>query len=246
MIALLVGVLAAALHASPAAGRALKHPAPPPPALNVVHHRLKRGAAAGYQALEASIVAAYERARAPLYWTAFQSTRDPRDVLYLNAFETPEDLARAGDAYRALEPSHPELARLTARLQAMIETQSSLLTTHHEEIAYTRPDVDFATMRALMLVTFRVRPGHEGQFVDAVRTAAGGGAPWLVYEAKDESTFVLLSPLRSRAEARRAVPIPRAIREVRRAYRRADVEVYALSPAMSRVPVAAPARPKAH
>jgi hypothetical protein len=54
-----------------------------------------------------------------------------------------------------------------------------------------------------------------------------------VYEANEESTFVLLAPLRSRAEARRAAPIPRAIRELRGIYGRATTELYVLMPALS-------------
>lgn len=255
MTAMLAGVVAAVLALAPAAGRtaAAKPATAPPPALNIVHHRLKRHAVASYQTLEASIASAYERAKMPLYWIAFQSTRDPRDVLYLNAFDAPEGLARSTATYRALAPAHPDLGRLSARLASLVESQSSMLTTRREEPAYTRGDVDFATMRALMLATFRVRPGHEGQFTEALRDAGGGGVPWIVYEANAESTFVLLWPLRSRAEASRVAQIPRVLREMRRAYRRADVEIYSLSPSMSRLPLeyfarsrnAAP-KPKAH
>ena len=245
---MLAGLVVAALSLGPAAAA---RPAPlkpvlaPPPALNIVHHRVKRRAVAGYQALEASIVAAYERAKMPLYWMTFQSTKDPRDVLYLNAFDTPEGLARASETYRALAPAHPDVGRLSERLASLIESQSSLLTTRRDDLAATRTDVDFSTLRALVLVTVKVRPGHEGQFVDALRAAGTAGAPWIAYEANAESTFVLLAPLRSRAETGRASPLPRALREARSAYRRADVQVYALSRSMSRVQVA-PTKLKAH
>jgi hypothetical protein len=207
----------------------------PPPTLNVVHHRIKRQAVQTYQTLEASIVAAFDRAKAPLYWMTFQSTADPRDVLYFNLFETPTDLQHATSTYRSLAPSHPELERLQTRLAGLIETQSTVLTTLRDEVAYTRADVDFSTMHAVKMATFRVKPGHEGQFIDAVRTAGGAGAPWIVYESTADPTFVLLWPLRSKSDAKSAT-IPRGLRDLRRAYRRTD-GLYVLSASMSRMPV---------
>ncbi len=219
---------------------ASKPPAAPPPFLNIVHHRLKRGAPASYPGVEASIVAAYDRAKLPLYWTTFQSTKDRRDILYLNAFESAGDLARATDAYRTVSPGHPELARLSARLATMIESEADLLTARRDEIAYSRRDVDFAALRGLQLVTFHVKAGHEGKFMDAVRKAGGSGVAWILYEATAEPTFVLVTPLRSRAEARRPAPIPRPIRELRGIYHRAVTETYLLVPVMSRIAVPRP------
>ena len=225
---------------------------PPPATLNIVHHRLKRSAPVGYQTLEASIVNAYERARIPLHWLTFQSVKDPRDVIYLNLFDTPADLQRASDTYNSLAHAHPELARLTTRLSSFIESQDSVLTTRRDEVSYVRADVDFSTMRALFLATFRVKAGHEGQFMDAVRREGGSGAPWIVYESTSDPTFVLVWPLRSRAEGR-AASIPRTLRALRRAYIRTTAGQYSLSSTMSRVPVefvakskSAVPKPKAH
>jgi hypothetical protein len=213
-------------------------PTMPPNVLNVVHHKLKRGTTAAYQTLEASIVAAYKRAKVPsFFWMTFQSTKDSRDVLYLNVAETTEQFNHLGEVWPSVAAAHPDLVRLQTRLAAMIEGQSSTLTRRREEIAYTRGDVDVATMRAVQLFTFHVKPGHEGRFMEGIRAAAAGGAPWIVYEANEESTFVLVMPLRSRTEARRAATIPRAIRELRGAvYRRAETELFLFTPAMSRPP----------
>jgi len=231
---------------------ALKAAVLPPATLNIVHHKLKRGTPASYQSLEASIVSAYDRAKVPIYWLTFQSVKDPRDVLYLNLFDAPSDLDRATEMYRSLAPAHPELTRLSTRLSSMLDAQSSLLTTRRDDVSFTRTDVDFSTMRAVMLATFRVKAGHEGQFIDAIRKAGGGGAPWIVYESTADPTFVLVWPLKSRSEARGA-SLPRPLRELRRTYARSEVGVYALAPAMTRTPTeffakakSAASKPKAH
>ncbi len=221
------------LLAALVAGKALLAP---PPALNIVHHRVKRQAVQSYQTTEASIVAAYERAKAPIYWMTFQSATDARDILSFNLFDRPDDLQRATATYRAIAPSHPELGRLASRLSSLLDSQTSVLTTRRDEVSYTRADVDFSTMRAVKIATFRVKAGHEGQFIDAVRMAGGGGAPWIVYESTADPTFVLVWPLRSKSDARTA-SIPRALRDLRRAYRRTEFAVYTLSASISRMPV---------
>lgn len=233
----LFGVLFALLGATSAARPAAK-PATPPVSVNIVHHKLKRGTTAAYQALEATIVSAYERAKMPLYWLTFQSTKDARDVLYLNVFNTPDGFEHASESFRTLSPSHPELNRLSTRMAAMIETENSVLTTRRDEIAYTRSDVDFQNLRALLLVTYRLKPGHEGKFMDAVRKAAGAGAPWLVYESNSDPTFVVIAPLKSRNEAKRAVSLARPLRELHGQYRETR-DVYVLVPAISRRPTPA-------
>ena len=73
--------------------------------------------------------------------------------------------------------------------------------------------------------------------MEGIRAAAASGAPWIVYEANEESTFVLVMPLRSRTDARRAATLPRAIRELRGAvYRRAETGLFVFAPTMSRPP----------
>lgn len=251
----LAAIALAAATASRAATIAPKHSGAPPAVINVVHHKLKRGTPPAYQTLEANIVAAYERAKVPqFYWLTFQSARDARDVLYLNVANTVEEFNSLASAWTGIAAAHPELPRLQQRLAKLIETQTSTLTTRRDDIQYGRTDVDFSSMRALLLTTFHVKAGHEGRFVEAVRRASGSHAPWVLYEANDEPTFVLLAPLKSRAEAKRAAPVPRAVRALKGVFRDMETRLYVLTPAMSRVPEAfgqarsrtATPRPHAH
>jgi len=223
----------------PDQSRGAKRAGAPPPVVNIVHHKLKRSAPGTYQTLEATIVGAYERAKVPrFYWLTCQSTRDSRDILYLNLANSADEFRSLSDAWPGVASSHPDLPRLQQRLAKLIETQSSTLTTRRDDIEYGRTDVDFSTMRALLLTTFHVKAGHEGRFVEAVRRASGSHAPWVLYEANDEPTFVLLAPLKSRAEAARTAPVPRAVRSLKGVYRDMEARVYALMTPMSRVPEA--------
>jgi len=226
--------------------RDAKRPGAPPPVLNVVHHKLKRGTPSNYQTLEATIVGAYERAKVPrFYWLTFQSTKDPRDVLYLNLANTVDEFHSLADSWQTVSAAHPELPRMQQRLEKLIESQSSTLTMRRDDIEYGRADVDFASMRAMLVTTVHVTAGHEGRFVEAVRRASGSHAPWVLYEATDESTFVLVAPLKSRAEAKRTAPVPRAVKSLKGVYRDINTRLYALAPPMSRIPEAfGQARPR--
>jgi len=234
-----VAVSLASASAAAAAAAPAKQAGAPPPVVNIVHHKLKRGAPGTYQTLEATIVGAYDRAKVPgFYWLTFQSTKDPHDILYLNLANSADEFRSLSDAWPGVAGAHPDLPRLQQRLAKLIETQSSTLTTRRDDIEYGRTDVDFSTMRALLLTTFHVKAGHEGRFVEAVRRASGSHAPWVLYEANDEPTFVLLAPLKSRNEAARTASVPRAVRTLKGVFRDMDTRVYALAPAMSRAPEA--------
>src|SRR5260370_19183284 len=90
--------------------------------------------------------------------------------------------------------------------------QTSMLTPRRDDgdQAVGRPD--FAAMRALRLTIFQVKPGHEGDFITAVRTTNAKDRFWLVYEANETSTFVLISPMRtSRVDRGEGPAIPRTL-----------------------------------
>jgi hypothetical protein len=229
-------LLAAVLPA--AAFAAAPSPGAPPRVLNVTRVRLKPQSSTAYSTIEAQIVRAFERAKLPIYWIALQAPKDANDVLYLNLFDAREALDHATAAYRDAARVHPDLTQLQQRLSELVAAQTTSLTTRREDIDRTGREVDFATMHALRLTAFQVRPGREGEFVQAIRTANPKDGAWLVYEATDSSTFYLIT-LKRRAIGRGdAPPIPRTLRRYRGVYTKADTRVYAVRPAMSHVPQA--------
>ena len=208
----------------------------PPKILNVVRQKLKPGTSQSYQALEIAIVAAYEQARVPVFWIMLQSRTDATDIVYLNVADSVEDWEAMGARYRKAAAAHPELDKMSARLATFIERSTSTLTTRRDEIPFSRTGMDLQSMRALRLTVFEVSPGHEGRFVSAARAAANRGAPWLLYEANDASTFMLVAPLRSAARVKRTPGIPRRLQELKGSRSPTDDGVYTLRPQMSHPP----------
>lgn len=219
---------------APASAAPARRPGAPPKILNVVRQTLKRGTAAAYAGLEASIARGYRQARIPVYWVCLQSPKNPAAILYLNVHDAPEHADRAAATYRDMVPRHPDLVRLQQRLAGYAASPPvSMLTTRRDEFVYGRGDVDFATMGALRVTVFHVRPGREGEFVDAAQT--GRAVPWQIYEDAATSTFFLLAPLRTASEQRDA-GLPRALRRLKGIYTVEKPVVYAVRPDMSHAP----------
>jgi hypothetical protein len=211
-------------------------PGAPPRVLNLVRVKLKPRSAGAYNALEAQIVRAYERAKAKVYWICLQGPRDASDVLYLNLHDSPEAAQRMESNYRDTIKQHPELTALQQRLTDLTLSTVSTMTTRRDDIDRAAAGVDFATLRTIRLTIFEVRPGREGEFLKAIRTTSAKEGSWLVYEANDSSTYALMT-LKRTAIGRRdaATAVPRALRRARGVYTKVETHVYTVRPAMSHV-----------
>ena len=237
---LTAGLMLAWLASTPpalAARSAVAHQEPPA-VLNVVRHKLKPGTTHSYEALEASIVAAYEQAKVPLFWVMLQSRTDPTDIVYLNVADSIDEWASLPARYRKAAAVHTELDKMSARLATFIERSVSTLTTRRDEIPFGRLGADLQNMRGLRLTVFDLKPGHEGRFVNAARTAAGSGASWLLYEATDAPTFMLVAPLKSTSRVKKMPAVPHRLQGIDNGLLPTADGVYAVRPQMSHPPKA--------
>ena len=219
-----------------AARRPAHVPAAPPRILNIVHQKLKPGTSQSYEALETAIVAAYEQAHVPLFWIMLQSRTDATDIVYLNVADSLEEWNERPARYRKAVAAHPELEKMSARLATFIERTTSTLTTRRDEIPFSRTGIDLQTMRALRLTVFAIRPGHEGRFVNAARGTSDRAAPWLLYEANDAPTFMLVTPLRTAKHTGKASALPHRLQALKEEGTPSADGVYAVRLHMSRPP----------
>jgi len=219
-----------------AARRPAHVPADPPRILNVVRQKLKPGTSHSYESLETAIVAAFEQARVPLFWIMLQSRTDATDIVYLNVADSLEEWNDLPARYRKAVAAHPELEKMSARLATFIERTTSTLTTRRDEIPFSRSGIDLQTMRAMRLTVFEISPGHEGRFVKAARGTSDRAAPWLLYEANDAPTFMLVTPLRTARHANKASALPHRLQELKEEGTPSADGVYAVRLHMSRPP----------
>jgi hypothetical protein len=139
----------------------------PPKFLNMVHQELKPGRSGAYAELETSIARIYSRENIPVFWVELGSITGPAEVLYLNLFDSSEEMAKAMDALSTGLAAHPELVQMQDRLlQENTSNGTSVLGVRRDDMGYRANTIDFSKMRVLRLSTVFAHPGYERAFME--------------------------------------------------------------------------------
>ena len=232
------GLIAAGLAvAASAAAAPVKAP---PKLLNIVRVKVKPRAGGPYATLEAQIVRAYDRGKIKVHWLGL-SDRDGTDVLYLNLADSPEAWGQMSTTYESAMKRHPEIVELQQRLAGMAASTVSTLTRRRDDVDRVQPGVDFTSMRSLRLTIVEVRPGREGAFLDALRTAPASDGAWLVYEADESSTYALITLARTKLTRKDGRTMPRSLRRSKGIFTKVETRLYTMRPAMSHPAPVSPA-----
>jgi hypothetical protein len=182
----------------------------PPKFLNMVHQELKPGRMGAYDELETSIARIYSRENLPVFWVELESITGPSEVLYLNFFDSSEEMAKAVDALSAGLAAHPELVQMQDRLlQENTSNGTSVLGVRRDDMGYRVNTIDFSKMRALRLSTVFAHPGYERAFMETEWSLSEASekvhaqSAWAVYEVVGglpEPAFVIVTPMQSLRE----------------------------------------------
>src|SRR4029077_2135536 len=208
MIFLLVSAFVCAVPAQEKSADAAK--AGPPKYLNIVHQELKPGRAGAYDEMESSIARIYNRENIPVFWVELESITGPSEVLYLNLFDSSEEMAKAMDALNAGLAAHPELAQMQDRLlQENTSNGTTVLGVRRDDMGYRAKSIDFSKMRVLRLSTVFAHAGYERAFMETEWSLSEASekvhaqAAWAVYEVVGglpERAFVIVTPMQSLRE----------------------------------------------
>lgn len=235
---------------------AAESPAPPgpPKVLQIWREEVKPGKGAAHVKVEKGFVAAAARANWPQPYIAMTSITGPGEAWFLAGFPS----------FAAWEKDRNDTEKnkaFSAELDALFEKDGELLANIRSLVAILREDlsaggpVDIPKMRYFRLVTFRVRPGHENDFQDAVKIVKSAyekakiDLPWAVYQISGGMpgpTFLLFIPMKSMSEIDAAIARAGAIREAEGpenekalakmasdGYATVESNIFAFSPAMS-------------
>ena len=230
----------------------------PPKFLNMVHQELKPGRSGAYAELETSIARIYSRENIPVFWVELGSITGPAEVLYLNLFDSSEEMAKAMDALSTGLAAHPELVQMQDRLlQENTSNGTSVLGVRRDDMGYRANTIDFSKMRVLRLSTVFAHPGYERAFMETEWSLSEASnkvharSAWAVYEVVGglpEPSFVIVTPMQSLQEidgifeASESVKtteggaLEQHLQELARiAYGTSDTRLFAVGPRMSRV-----------
>jgi hypothetical protein len=179
-------------------------------------------------------------------------------VLYLNLFDSSEEMAKAMDALSTGLVAHPELVQMQDRLlQENTSNETSVLGVRRDDMGYRAKTIDFSKMRVLRLSTIFAHPGYERAFMETEWSLSEASekvharSAWAVYEVVGglpEPSFVIVTPMQSlqdidgiveASESLKATEggaLEQHLQELARiAYGTSDTRLFAVAPRMSHV-----------
>jgi hypothetical protein len=215
----LIGATCLVLSAAvPLAG---EEPGPPPKVLQIFREEVKPGKSAAHEKFEAGWPKAFAKANWPTHYIALSSLTGPNEAWFAAGY----------DSFAAWEKDQKDLeknAALTTEMERLSEKDGEFISSGRGLVAINRddlgygPHVDIAKMRYFRIVTFRVRPGHDNDFTNAVKIVkdaykkANVALSWAVYQVSaglPSPTFMVWIPMRSLDEADAALKAMKAIQE---------------------------------
>ena len=183
-------------------------PSGPPKVIQIYREEVKPGKGAAHEKMEAAWPRAFANAKSPTHYLAITSVTGPSEAWFVTGF----------DSLAAWEKDRLETEKntaLTTQLDQLGEKDGELLSgarsivaNYREDLSY-RPGVNLGQMRYFYLTTFRIRPGHEQDFLDAnkiIREAhekADVPEHWAVFQVISglpNGTYLTFQPLKSLSE----------------------------------------------
>jgi hypothetical protein len=174
---------------------------PPSPIINVYREEVKPGRMSAYVRIEEDAARFCAKAGCPNPYLAINSITGPREVWWINGFDSTEAMEKVWQAYAAS-------VEISRELNAVDESKADLAFPATNLMARFRPEMSFHTSqifpRFLLISVIHVRPGHVASFRDTrVRfktVLERAGRPQWTYQVTsgtDDVTFLVMTPGRS-------------------------------------------------
>lgn len=215
----LVGVACLLVSAIPRA--AAEEPPPPPKILQIFREEVKPGKAAAHEKVEAGWPRAFAKANWPTRYLALTSLTGPAEAWFAAGYESFAAWEKDMKGIEANKALSAELEKLSAADAECISGGRGLVAMRREDLGYG-PNADIAKVRYFRIITFGVRPGHEKDFMDAVKIVKEAyqktNVPisWAVYQVSGGMpgpTFLVWVPMRSLDETDTVLAAAKAIQE---------------------------------
>lgn len=231
----------------------------PPNFLVLVQQEIQPGKSSERQKLETALSHACDRLEAPGFWIDLQSLTGPRQALFLDPFDSFEQMHETHSGWRQFYAAHPEIAQMQREIDSLVGSERTLVAIRRDDLSYLAENIDFSEARFLRVLEVRLFPGHENDFVEAARlwndaySKIKSDKPTVVYQLREGSTtpaFLILLPMSEPAEyddllaqqqnmleAGEGDGSADRLRQIaRESYASTESSLYEVSPEMSHVP----------
>lgn len=178
--------------------------AAPPNVLLLVHQEILPGRTSDRQRLETNISRACDRLDATSFWIDLQSLTGPREALFFGPFDSFAHLEQSNASWGQFYAAHPDLARMKDDIDALVGTERTIVAVRRDDVGYLADSIDLSETRFMRILEVRLFPGHENDFVEALRILADAytkikaDMPWLVYQVNlgmSSPAFLILAPM---------------------------------------------------
>ncbi len=236
-----------------------KAPMGPPKVLQIFREEVKYGRGSAHEKNEAAYVAAFKRAKWPTTYLAVASLTGPGEAWFLTGYDSFEAWEKDNKAAEKATALQAELAQLGEKDAEYVSNGRSIAAFHRADLDYNAP-VNIGQMRYFRINTYRVRPGHEPDFVEAAKTVRatyeklGVEVHWAVYQVSSgmpSPTFLVFVPTKSLKEIDEGLARVMAFQEAlgeengkklqkmaAEGYLSTESNIFAFSPKMSYAPKA--------
>lgn len=182
-------------------------PQDPPKVLYISREMVKPGKSRAHSEWEKGWPAAYKKVNYPTPYIAMTSMSGPNEAWYLIGYSSWDALEKDNAMSDANAALTADLRKLSTGDGEYLSDTRGVVAEYVPELSY-RSKIDLSKMRYMDVASFRMRPGHDGDFgkvaamfVDAY-TKANIDAPWAVYRVATgmpATTYFVITPMRSLA-----------------------------------------------
>jgi hypothetical protein len=207
---ILLCAVALILSGATAALAQAQAPAPmgPPKLLQIIREEVKVGKGPAHEKNEVGYPQAFKKAKWPTNFLAITSITGPSEAWFLIGYDSFEAWEKDRQAIEKNTALIAELNQLDAKDAEFVSGTRSLVAVYREDLSH-RPGMNIAQMRYFRMLTFRVRPGHEADFGEAVKIVRAGYEKadveihWAVFQISSGMpgpTFLVFAPTKSLKE----------------------------------------------
>ena len=231
--------------------------AAPPNLVLLLHQEIQPGKTKERQKLESSMSRACDRLQTPNDWIDLQSISGAQEALFFDPFDSFEDLGKSKIEWRQLFAAHPELAQMQEEIEGLVVSDRTIIAARRDDLGYRADGIDLSEARYMRVLDVRLFPGHESDFVQAIKILADAYAkipvetPWVVYQVDvgiPTPAFLVFMPMPElkpnddllswrenliQAEGEQAADALQKI--AREAFASTETNLYVLSPELSHV-----------
>ncbi len=180
-------------------------PPPPPNILQIGREEVKVGRRAEHAAFEAGWPAVFSKYKYPTNYLAMTSTTGPNEAWYVTPYPSLSAMEKDNDMSNSNAAMTAELGKLSKGDAEFINNNTSMVARLVPGMTYGGP-MSIPNMRYFEVVTWRVRPGHDSDFMKAASMYRDANAkakidqPWVMYRVVSgapSGTYMVWIPMSS-------------------------------------------------